>query len=123
MIVTITGKHMDITDAIREHIEEKAAKLPRYFNSVSQVEVIVEKSSGVTQSVEIIASVEHCEDVVAREKGEDLYACIDLAIHKMERQLRKRKEKQRDNKHGTPAERERLAEKMQSPEPEEEEIA
>lgn len=113
MIVTITGKHIEITDAIRDHIEDKAAKLPRYFNSVSQVEVIVEKSTGVMQSVEVITSVEHRDDVVARETGEDLYACIDLAMHKMERQLRKIKEKQRDNKYGTPAERERLADKMQ----------
>ena len=110
MIVTITGKHIDITDAIRAHIEDKASKLPRYYNSVSQVEVIVEQSAGVMLSVEVIASVEHREDVVARETGEDLYACIDLVMHKMERQLRKIKEKQRDNKYGTPAERERLAE-------------
>lgn len=112
MIVTVTGKHIEITDAIRAHIEEKASKLPRYFNLVSQIEVIVEKSSGVMQSVEVIASVEHYDDVIARETSEDLYACIDLAMHKMERQLRKIKEKQRDNKHGKASERERLAEKM-----------
>ncbi|NLK42587.1 MAG: ribosome-associated translation inhibitor RaiA [Planctomycetes bacterium] len=113
MIVTITGKHIEITDAMRAHIEDKASKLPRYMNLVSQVDVIVEKSTGVMQSVEIIASVEHCDDVVARESGEDLYACIDLAMHKMERQLRKLKEKQRDNKYPSPAERERQSEPTQ----------
>lgn len=109
MIVTVTGKHIEITDAIREHIEDKASKLPRYFNSVMQVEVIVEGSDSVAQNVEIIVSVEHRDDVVACESGPDVYTCIDLAMHKMERQLRKIKEKQRDNKYAAPAERERLA--------------
>ena len=58
MIVTITGKHVDITDAIRAHVEDKASKLPRYFNSVMQVDVILECSNGVTQNVEVIVSVE-----------------------------------------------------------------
>jgi putative sigma-54 modulation protein len=111
MIVTVTGKHIEITDAIRAHIEDKASKLPRYFNSVMQIEVIVEGTEGVMQNVEVIVSVEHREDVVARESGPDLYACIDMAMHKMERQLRKIKEKQRDNKYGTTAERERHAER------------
>ena len=112
MIVTITGKHIEITDAIRSHIEEKASKLPRYLDSVMQIDVIVEGNEGVMRSVEVIVSVEHRDDVVARESEPDLYACIDKAMHKVERQLRKTKEKQRNNKYGTPAERERLAEHL-----------
>lgn len=112
MIVTITGKHIEITDAIRKHIEEKASKLPRYLDSVMQIDAVVEGREGVMQNVEVIVSVEHRDDVVARESDPDLYTCIDKAMHKVERQLRKTKEKQRDNKHGTPAERERLAERL-----------
>lgn len=110
MIVTITGKHVDITDAIRAHVEDKASKLPRYFNSVMQVEVIIEGNAGVMQTVEVVVSVEHREDVVAKESGEEMYTCIDMAMHKIERRLHKIKEKQRDNKHVSPAERERLVE-------------
>lgn len=112
MIVTVTGKHIDITDAIRTHIEEKAAKLPRYFDSVMQVEAIVEGGEGVMNNVELIVSVEHRDDVVSRESGPDVYACIDLAMHKMERQLHKIKGKQRDNKYGASTERERPAEQL-----------
>lgn len=119
MLVTITGKHIEITDAIRTHIEEKASKLPRYFNSVSQVEVILEGNTGVVQNVEVIVSAEHYPDVIAREKGEDLYACIDLVMHKVERQLHKIKEKQRDNKHGPSA----LREGLEGPGLTEEEVA
>lgn len=110
MIVTVTGKHIEITDAIRAHVEEKASKLPRYFNSVMQVGVVIESGSGPMNTVEVIVSVEHFDDVIARESGPDVYTCIDMAMHKMERQLRKMKEKQRDNKHPSTAERERFVE-------------
>ena len=111
MLVKITGKHVEITDAIRAHVEDKALKLPRYFSSISEIEVIVEGNEGIMKSVELVVSVEHSADLVAKEKGPDMYACIDLVMHKMEQQLRKIKEKQRDNKHVSPAERERLAER------------
>lgn len=98
MLVTVTGKHIEITDAIRVHAEEKVEKLPRYFDSISQIEVIVEGNEGGNQSVEIIVHAEHNDLLVAKETGDDTYKCIDLAVHKLERQLRKTKEKQRSHK-------------------------
>ncbi len=99
MLFTISGKHIEITEALRAHAEEKTGKLPRYYNSINRIEVIIEGSEGGKPSVEIIASAEHSNVFIARESGDDTYACIDQAVHKLERQLRKKKEKQRNNKH------------------------
>jgi len=99
MLFTITGKHIEITEAIRSHAKEKADKLPRFFNQISHVDVIIDASNSKMTDVEIIVRAEHFADVVARESGSDAYTCIDAAMHKMERQLKKIKEKQRDNKH------------------------
>jgi putative sigma-54 modulation protein len=99
MLFTITGKHVEITDAIRSHAEEKTAKLPKYYNSVNQVEVIIDGGDGGDAIVEIIARAEHSNVFIAKESGQDTYACIDLAVHKLERQLRRKKKKQRNNKH------------------------
>ena len=98
MLVTVTGRHLEITDAIRSHAEEKVEKLPRYFDSVSQIEVIIDGNEGGHQCVEIIVHAEHNDLLIAKEVGDDTYACIDLAVHKLERQLRKAKEKQRSHK-------------------------
>ncbi|MHC4290955.1 MAG: ribosome hibernation-promoting factor, HPF/YfiA family [Planctomycetota bacterium] len=98
MLVTITGKHIEITDAIRLHVNEKVEKLPRYYNSVSQIEVVLEGNEGGRQSVEIIVHAEHNDLLIAKEAGMDTYTCIDTAVHKMERQLKKAKEKQRGHK-------------------------
>jgi putative sigma-54 modulation protein len=95
----ISGKHIDITESVRRHAEQKTLKLPRYYNSINQVEVIVDGSQSGGMSVEIIARGEHSKVFVARESGEDAYQCIDLAVHKLERQLRKRKGKERNHKH------------------------
>ena len=103
MIFTITGKHVEITEPLRAHAQEKTSKLPKFYNSINQVEVIIDGSDGGKTSVEIIARGEHSNVFVVTESGEDAYACIDVAVHKLERQLRRKKEKQRDNKHiGTP---------------------
>lgn len=98
MLITVTGKHIDITDAIRAHAEEKVEKLTRFYDSISQFEIIVEGNEGGKQSVEILVHAEHNGLVVAKESGTDTYACIDLAVHKLERQLKKNKEKQRAHK-------------------------
>jgi ribosomal subunit interface protein len=103
LLFTITGKHIEITEALKAHAEEKTSKLNKYYDRLSQVEVLVDgqagRNSGVNIGVEIIARGEHSNIFVVTETGEDAYSCIDIAVHKMERQLRKKKEKQRDNKH------------------------
>jgi putative sigma-54 modulation protein len=99
LLFTITGKHIEITEAIRTHAEQKTSKLPKYYNSINQVEVIIDGNSGGSTSVEIIARGEHSKVFVVTETGQDAYQCIDIAVHKLERQLRRKKGKERDNKH------------------------
>jgi len=98
LLFTISGKHIDITEAIRRHAERKTSKLPRYYNSINQVEVIIDGGEGGNTKVEIIARGEHNKVFIATEIGEDAYQCIDLAVHKLETQLRKKKSRERDNK-------------------------
>lgn len=99
MLFTITGKHIDITEAMRKHAEEKTSKLPKYYNSINQVEVIIDGTKSGNTSVEIIARAEHSKVFIVTETGQDAYRCLDLAVHKLERQIRRKKGKERDNKH------------------------
>jgi len=99
LLFTITGKHFEITEAIKKYAEQKTSKLPRYYNNINKIEVVIAGGQGGNSSVEIIASAEHNKVFVAHEAGQDTYSCIDTAVHKLERQLTKNKEKERDNKH------------------------
>ncbi|MFA6187418.1 MAG: ribosome-associated translation inhibitor RaiA [Phycisphaerae bacterium] len=102
MDVKIIGKHIEITDAIKEKIDDKVSKFPKYYNNISNVEVIVEgNGGGNANSVEIIVRAKHNHVFVAKHADGDMYSCIDEAEKKMERQLTKHKQKERDNKHTT----------------------
>ncbi len=99
MLFTISGKHVDIPQKVKDHAEEKASKLPRFYNIINQVEVIIDGKEGNDIAVEIIARGEHKKVFVVKEKCSDVYAAIDLASHRLEQQLRKIKKKERNKKH------------------------
>ena len=95
----ISGKHIDLPEDVREHTQERVSKLPRYYSSINRVEVIVGGSKDGTANVEIIARAEHRKVFVVTQTDQDVYRCIDLAVHKLERQLMRKKGKERDNKY------------------------
>ena len=55
MLFTITGKHIDVTEAMKRHAEDRTSKLPRYYDSINQIEVIVDGGQGGNVNVEVIA--------------------------------------------------------------------
>lgn len=95
----ISGRHVDITPAIREYAEQKTARLPRYFDRIQSISVIIGKPDPQHFEVEVVADIEHAKDIVTKRTGEDLYAAIDKAVDKTERQLTDHKEKLRNRKH------------------------
>jgi putative sigma-54 modulation protein len=99
LLFTITGKHIEITEAIKRYAKEKTSKLPKYYSSINRVDVIIDGEPSGKTSVEMIARGEHRKIFVVTETAEDIYACIDIAVHKLERQIKKKKSKERDNKH------------------------
>ncbi len=99
MQFTIVGKHIEITPTIKNHAEERTEKLPRYFDGINWVEVLVDGSTKGRVEVEVIARGEHRNVFVVRQQGNDVLACIDLAVHKLEAQLQKKKGRQRNRKH------------------------
>lgn len=99
MLFTISGKHVTIPESVRAHAEDKTSKLPKYYSGINQIEVIVDAGKAGDVNVEIIARGEHASFFVATESGSDVYRCIDTAVHKLEQQLRRKKTKERDDKH------------------------
>ena len=58
MLFTISGKHVDVPVALKQYAEEKTSKLPRLYNIINQVEVVIEGKEGIDMAVEIIAKYE-----------------------------------------------------------------
>ena len=91
MITNITGRHIEVTEPIKAHIEKKVNKLKKYNNRMSEIDVIIE-TEGKGCKVEIIVKADNHQPFVVHENDSDAYAALDLAVDKMERQLRKHKE-------------------------------
>ena len=88
---------MSITESIRDYAQEKAAKLPRYLSRIGNVEVIMDLEGGVPV-VEMVVRASRGSTFIARHRAEDMYACIDKVMHKIEEQIRRHKDKLRDHK-------------------------
>ncbi|MFH1898512.1 MAG: ribosome-associated translation inhibitor RaiA [Candidatus Desantisbacteria bacterium] len=91
MKLTITGRHVEVTEAIRAYAEKKIEKLKKYSDDLLDVHVImdVEKKG---QSMEIILNGAGFS-LNSKETTADMYESIDKAIAKMESQLKKHREK------------------------------
>lgn len=99
MDISITGKHLPITDAIETHAREKASKLARYYDRVTKLEIIVDKADDQRHyEVEFLAHIDGHENLVATTRDEDLYHGLEQAVKKMERQLTDLKEKLRSHR-------------------------
>lgn len=95
METTVVGRHMDITDAIRRHAEQKISKLDKYADLIIGNEFTIGKVAEGKELfwAELLVSVRNHPEVVAKAQGHDMYALIDEAIAKAGRQLHDFKEK------------------------------
>jgi putative sigma-54 modulation protein len=91
MQLNLTGHHMDITPALRSYIENKFERLERHFEQMTNVHVIlsIEKER---QKAEATIHVNR-GNIYADSQHEDMYAAIDALVDKLDRQVKKHKEK------------------------------
>ena len=96
MQVNITARHLDLTPALASYVRKKVERCERYFDHLiwAQVILTVEK---YRQVAEIVI---HAAKMTFRSKEEsiDLYAAIDLALDKIDKQLKKHKEISKSNR-------------------------
>jgi putative sigma-54 modulation protein len=103
MQVTVIGRHLEATDALKQYATEKFSRLDKYLPKTVQVVI----------TLSVVKKVHHRADAVIKSNGlliqaseetEEMYSAIDLLIEKIERRVRKYKEKLVDHKHQNKAE-------------------
>ena len=99
MVITISSRHMDVTPALKDHAEQKANKLLKYYDRIQEIEVIFDAGKKDQMRVEIIVNAEHKNMFIAHHDNPDAYAALDECVHKLERQLTDHKEIYRNRKH------------------------
>lgn len=91
MQLNLTGRHVDITDSLRDYVNTKFAKLERHFDHINNVHVILDVEK-LNQKAEATLHVSGAE-LFASTHHQDMYAAIDGLIDKLDRQVIKHKEK------------------------------
>ena len=103
MNLQLTGRHVEITPAIREYVTAKLARINRHFDHVIDVNVImtVEK---LDQKIEANVHLSGKDIHVCSNDG-DMYAAIDALVDKLDRQVLRHKERFQEGRNGAPIKR------------------
>ncbi|MFC1778035.1 ribosome hibernation-promoting factor, HPF/YfiA family [Pseudomonadota bacterium] len=97
MQIDITGHHVDVTPALRAYTTEKMQKLARHFDQVNSIHVIlnVEKLQQQAEATVNAAG----RTLFATQTATDMYASIDGLVDKLDRQVRRYKDRITDHQH------------------------
>lgn len=95
MQLNITGHHIDVTDALRNYVSGKLERLERHFDHVTVIHCVltVEKLRHRAEATVNITGGQLFADATEA----DMYAAIDALVDKLDRQIRKHKEKVTDH--------------------------
>ena len=91
MQIELTGHHIEVTDSLKDYVNEKMARLERHFDKVSNTHVIL-SVEGVRHKAEATVHMSG-HDIFADCTEGDMYAAIDKLVDKLDRQVKKHKEK------------------------------
>ena len=96
MNISITARGGKASDRLKKYVMDKLSKKPRVYEGVIETDVVLSYEK-LTQIVEIKMKV-YNGTVIVREKSNDIFKSIDLAVDNCERQIKRFKERRRDHK-------------------------
>ena len=95
MQLNVTGHHVEITSALHDYVSSKLEKLERHFDHVTNVHVVLSVEK-LRQKAEATISITG-NNLFADAEDADMYAAIDALVDKLDRQIKKHKEKLTDH--------------------------
>jgi putative sigma-54 modulation protein len=97
MNLTISGRHISITPAIRGYVESKLSRIRRHFDHVIDVNVVL-SADPLAQKAEVTCHVAG-KDIFVESNDPDLYAAIDALADKLDRSIIKYKDRRHAHPH------------------------
>ncbi len=97
MQFSLTFRHMDATDALKNYTEERLQRIKKYFPDPISCNVVL-SASPLRHRVDVTLTLHNGFQVAGHETTENMYSSIDMVAAKIERQVRKYKDKLRNHK-------------------------
>lgn len=104
MQTNITGHHIEVTPALRAYTTEKLQRIVRHFDHVISIDVILKVESNLKFAEGKINAAGTPKVLFAQESGDDMYAAIDGLADKLDKQVRRHKDRIRGH-HASAAKR------------------
>lgn len=98
MQFSVTFRHMEATEALKGYAKERLEKIRKYFPDPISVNVVMSTERGYQHRVDVSLKLHNGLQVGGHETTENMYSSIDLVAAKIERQVRKYKDKLRTHK-------------------------
>lgn len=98
---SITGRHFDLTDPIKQYAQSALDGLKKYNLDIISANTIIsanEKAGKKGFAVEFIINLKDKNTIVVTQVDKDVYAAIDLAVERMKKSLRRHADKIKDHK-------------------------
>jgi putative sigma-54 modulation protein len=97
MNINLTGRHLEITPAIREHVTSKLGKIKRHFDHLIDINVILSVDK-LQQKAEATVHLSG-KTIFAETDDNNLYVAIDNLVDALDRQILKHKDKSSARRH------------------------
>ena len=88
MKVNVTGRHVKVTSEMEADATDKVHKLGKFFSGIHQADVLMDVN-GLTHTAEITVLLGQGQKLFGKADAEDIYAAVDLAEGKLEKQIRR----------------------------------
>ncbi|MEI2826991.1 MAG: ribosome-associated translation inhibitor RaiA [Dermatophilaceae bacterium] len=96
MDIVVTGRHLQISDRFREHLDDRLSKVAQVAPHVERVEVVATHDGGARNSARVEFTCRDREAVVRAEaNNDDKYTAVDIALEKLIERLRRAKDRRR----------------------------
>ena len=105
MHLSFTFRSLEANDSLKEYAREKLERIHKYFPEPIKVHVVFSQQRGYLHAADVQITLHNGLMVKGLEANEDYYSAIDLVVAKIERQLRKYKDRIRDHKPASGPER------------------
>lgn len=94
--ISVLGRHIQVTDAMKNYAIEKISKIERFSRHIFDVKVTMDIINNFEQQVDIILKVDHIK-IKSQAVSNDMYASIDMAAEKLKRQIGRYKRRLQDH--------------------------
>ena len=97
MQINITGHHVEVTPALRSYVTEKMQRIARHFDQVNSINVILNVEKLQQQAEATV--IANGRTIFATESAMDMYASIDKLVDKLDKQVRRYKDRITNHHH------------------------